>query len=136
MPNDPKYLSKIKLNNEEYNLKDADARSGLEGKQDVIDAEGFLVGDGSGNITAATTATTSTLGIDTTVTASSGNLVTSGAVAAAIAAVENEGALTEENDPIFSASAAAGITSTDISNWNAKVSDTGNWNDVALTKTS
>ena len=40
-----------------------------------------------------------------------------------------------ETDPIFSASAAAGITSTDISNWNAKVSDTGKWNNVSLNKT-
>lgn len=40
-----------------------------------------------------------------------------------------------ETDPVFSASAAAGITSTDISNWNAKVSDTGKWNDVSLNKT-
>ena len=30
------------------------------------------------------------------------------------------GALTSESDPVFSASAAAGISSTDISNWNAK----------------
>lgn len=30
-----------------------------------------------------------------------------------------------ETDPVFSASAAAGITSTDISNWNAKVSKSG-----------
>ena len=37
-----------------------------------------------------------------------------------------------ETDPVFSASAAAGITSTDISNWNAKVSDTGKWNNVEL----
>ena len=37
-----------------------------------------------------------------------------------------------ETDPVFSASAAAGITSTDISNWNAKVSDTGKWNGVEL----
>lgn len=41
-----------------------------------------------------------------------------------------------ETDPIFSASAAAEITSTDISNWNAKVSDTGKWNDVGLNKSS
>jgi hypothetical protein len=40
-----------------------------------------------------------------------------------------------ETDPVFSASAAAGITSTDISNWNAKVSDTGKWNNVSLDKT-
>ena len=37
-----------------------------------------------------------------------------------------------ETDPVFSASAAAGITSTDISNWNAKVSDTGKWNNKSL----
>lgn len=41
-----------------------------------------------------------------------------------------------ETDPVFSASAAAGITATDISNWNAKVSDTGKWNDVSLTKST
>lgn len=41
-----------------------------------------------------------------------------------------------ETDPIFSASAAAGITSTDISNWNAKVSDDKTWNGVTLDKTS
>lgn len=41
-----------------------------------------------------------------------------------------------ETDPVFSASAAAGITSTDISNWNAKVSDTGEWNGVSLSKNS
>ena len=40
-----------------------------------------------------------------------------------------------ETDPVFSASAAAGITSTDISNWNAKVSDDKTWNGVSLDKT-
>lgn len=39
-----------------------------------------------------------------------------------------------ETDPVFSASAAAGITSTDISNWNAKVSDDKTWNGVTLNK--
>lgn len=39
-----------------------------------------------------------------------------------------------ETDPIFSSSAAAGITSTDISNWNAKVSDDKTWNGVELAK--
>ena len=38
-----------------------------------------------------------------------------------------------ETDPVFGASAAAGITSTDISNWNAKVSDDKTWNGVSLT---
>lgn len=41
-----------------------------------------------------------------------------------------------ETDPVFSASAAAGITSTDISNWNAKVSDDKTWNGVTLNKSS
>ena len=40
-----------------------------------------------------------------------------------------------ETDPVFSASVAAGITSTDISNWNAKVSDDKTWNGVRLTTT-
>lgn len=39
-----------------------------------------------------------------------------------------------ETDPVFSASAAAGITSTDVSNWNAKVSDDKTWNGVTLEK--
>ena len=39
-----------------------------------------------------------------------------------------------ETDPIFSASAASGITSTDITNWNNKVSDDKTWNNVTLTK--
>jgi hypothetical protein len=41
-----------------------------------------------------------------------------------------------ETDPVFSASAAAGITATDITNWDNKVSDDHKWNDVALTKSS
>lgn len=40
-----------------------------------------------------------------------------------------------ETDPVFSASAAAGITSTDISNWNAKVSDDHKWGGVTLSST-
>ena len=39
-----------------------------------------------------------------------------------------------ETDPVFSASAAASITNTDISNWNAKVSDDKTWNGVILDK--
>ena len=46
----------------------------------------------------------------------------------------DSGFITTETDPVFSASAAAGITSTDISNWNAKVSDDKTWNGVTLTK--
>ena len=44
------------------------------------------------------------------------------------------GYITVESDPVFSASAAAGISTADISNWNAKVSDDHKWNDVSLTK--
>lgn len=39
-----------------------------------------------------------------------------------------------ETDPIFTASAAAGITSSDITNWNNKVSDDKTWNGVILEK--
>lgn len=39
-----------------------------------------------------------------------------------------------ETDPVFSASAAAEITSEDISNWNNKVSDDKTWNGVTLNK--
>ena len=38
---------------------------------------------------------------------------------------KNTGTLTTETDPVFSASAAAGITSADITNWNGKTSNTG-----------
>ena len=44
------------------------------------------------------------------------------------------GAVATETDPVFSASAAAEITSADISSWNAKVSDDKTWNGVGLTK--
>lgn len=39
-----------------------------------------------------------------------------------------------ETDPVFSASAAYSITSSDISNWNDIVSDDHKWNDVQLVK--
>ena len=43
----------------------------------------------------------------------------------------NTGAVTfSESDPIFSASAAAGITSTDITNWNGKSNFSGSYNDL------
>lgn len=38
--------------------------------------------------------------------------------------------LTEETDPIFSASASAGITSEDITNWNNKSDFSGDYNDL------
>lgn len=45
-------------------------------------------------------------------------------------------ALQEETDPIFSASAAAGITSSDITNWNGKTSNTGTVTSVTIKATS
>ena len=55
-------ISKITLpSNDEYNIKDATARSELSGKQDVITVDGILQGDGEGNITAADTTATGTL---------------------------------------------------------------------------
>ena len=39
-------------------------------------------------------------------------------------------ALASESDPIYSASASAGITSTDITNWNAKSDFSGSYNDL------
>lgn len=41
----------------------------------------------------------------------------------------------EENDPIFTASASYGITSTDISNWNAKSDFSGSYTDLTNTPT-
>ena len=40
------------------------------------------------------------------------------------------GYLTSETDPIYSASAASGITSADISNWNSKSTFSGSYNDL------
>lgn len=53
-------------------------------RQAKIIAQGLLEGDGAGNITAASTQSTNSISIDTVVTADSSNLITSGAVAAAI----------------------------------------------------
>lgn len=70
-------LSKIKLNNTTYNLKDAQART-------IFEVEGILEGDGEGNISAAGTTATSTLNIDSEPTPDSDHLVTSGGVWTAI----------------------------------------------------
>lgn len=43
------------------------------------------------------------------------------------------GFLTEETDPVFSASPAAGIQATDITNWNSKTSNTGTITEVKTT---
>ena len=42
-----------------------------------------------------------------------------------------DSALQSETDPVFSASAASGITSTDITNWNNKSTFSGNYNDLS-----
>ena len=42
----------------------------------------------------------------------------------------DSGFITTETDPVFSASAAAGITSTDITNWNGKSDFSGDYDDL------
>lgn len=49
---------------------------------------------------------------------------------------KNTGTLTSETDPVFSASAAAGITSSDITNWNNKTSNTGTLTGVTFNNTA
>ena len=49
--------------------------------------------------------------------------ITNGTIALTSDIPDTSSFLTSETDPVFSASAAAGISATDISNWNAKVSD-------------
>lgn len=49
---------------------------------------------------------------------------------------KNTGTLTTETDPVFSASAAAGITSSDITNWNNKTSNTGTVTGVKINGTT
>ena len=44
--------------------------------------------------------------------------------------------VTSETDPVFSASAASGITSTDITNWNSKTSNTGTVTGVKMNGTT
>lgn len=48
----------------------------------------------------------------------------------------NSGFITSESDPVFSASAAAGITSSDITNWNSKTSNTGTVTQVKVGSTA
>lgn len=47
-----------------------------------------------------------------------------------------DSALQSESDPVFSASAAYGITSSDITNWNGKTSNTGTVTSVTINATS
>ena len=49
---------------------------------------------------------------------------------------KNTGTLTTETDPVFSASAAAGITASDITNWNGKTSNTGTVTGVKINGTT
>ena len=58
--------------------------------QSVITAQGVLQGDGSGNITAIGNAPTGTIGLDTTPTSGSNNLVTSGGVYTALSTLNVE----------------------------------------------
>ena len=107
------------------------------GKTGTIATKGelILVGTGNGTVTFDTNATTNqtiTLPNATGTVALTSDIPT---VPTNISAFTNDsGYLTSytETDPVFSASAAAGITSTDISNWNAKVSDDKTWNNKSL----
>ena len=44
--------------------------------------------------------------------------------------INDSGFIDEELDPVFSASAASGITSSDITNWNSKTSFSGDYDDL------
>ena len=95
--------------------------------EEVRFASAVTVQPSTGNLKATTfngytLAAASAKGVDTSISAasSSANLPTSAAVASF---VEGKGYLTSytETDPVFSASAAATITSSDVSGWNDKV---------------
>ena len=62
------------------------------------------------------------LTFDSTPTANSTNPVTSGGIKSYI---DNAGFVSSETDPVFTASAAYGISSSDITNWNSKTSNVG-----------
>ena len=47
--------------------------------------------------------------------------------------VTGQGYITNESDPVFSASAAAGITAANIASWNSKTSNTGTVTSITLT---
>ena len=74
----------------------------------------------------------------TTVTITgSGNAITSMTASnGAITATKGSTFLTSESDPVFVASAAHGITSNDISNWNSKTSNTGTVTSVRVQASS
>lgn len=58
--------------------------------QSVITAQGILQGTGNGNVTSMGSATTTTVGIDTTPTNNSNNLITSGGVYTALSTLNVE----------------------------------------------
>ena len=60
-----------------------------------------------------------------------------GTIPTKISQLSNDvGVLTSESDPVFTASAAAGITSSDITNWNSKTSNTGTVTQVKVGTTA
>lgn len=60
-----------------------------------------------------------------------------GTIPTKISQLSNDvGVLTSESDPVFTASAAAGITTSDITNWNSKTSNTGTVTQVKVGTTA
>lgn len=60
-----------------------------------------------------------------------------GTIPTKISQLSNDvGVLTSESDPVFTASAAAGITASDITNWNSKTSNTGTVTQVKVGTTA
>lgn len=96
-------LSKIKLNGTTYNFKDAEARSALENLDNI-------------NIT-------NTLASGTRIATINGTDI--------YAPEGGSGGVATETDPVFSASAAAEITTEKISAWDAKSDFSGSYNDLS-----
>lgn len=94
----------------------------LKGAAWPADASGYLLNDGAGNLSwAAASGTTTFVGLTDTPSSFSthgGKFVKVNSGATALEFVADPGYLTAESDPVFSASAAAGITGTNITNWN------------------
>ena len=122
--------------------------SALSGKQDTIDSShklsADLISDGTTNKVYTATEKTKLSGIaagaevnvqsdwNQTTTTADDYIKNKPSIPSKVSDLTNDsGFITSytETDPIFSASAASGITSTDISNWNAKVSNVqSDWN--------
>ena len=80
-----KYLGKITDNKDLVTKEYVDGNiPDISGKQDAIEVDGILEGDGEGNISAATTQEVTTLSIDSAPTQNSNNLVTSGGIYTAL----------------------------------------------------